>query len=102
MVYTDLAYLYDQFMQETDYNEWIDFTNKHVKDEQKSIVDLGCGTGKLTIELAKQEKEMVGVDISIDMLTQAEQNAQASGVKVFWVNQDIKELSGHENVDAFI
>ncbi|HLQ73344.1 MAG TPA: class I SAM-dependent methyltransferase [Bacillota bacterium] len=105
MVYVNLASLYDQLMDETDYNDWIDFTEKHLKSmafSPQHIVDLGCGTAELTIQLAKRGYSLSGVDIASDMLSQAQQKAIENNVNILWVNQDIRELTGFSETDVFI
>ena len=52
------------------------------------IVDVGCGTGALTLELAKQypqAKQIIGVDSSTGMISKAQQNLHA------WKEQNNKE-----------
>jgi 2-polyprenyl-3-methyl-5-hydroxy-6-metoxy-1,4-benzoquinol methylase len=39
------------------------------------ILDFGCGTGRLTLSLAKRGTEAIGMDVSTDMLSEAEKNA---------------------------
>ena len=59
------------------------------------VLDLGCGTGQIAIPLAKCVGEVVGVDSEQDMLDQAIEAAQASGVvNVTWM------LKKAENIDV--
>ncbi|GEM_PF-478275 len=44
------------------------------------ILDLGCGTGKQLIELSKNVKSTIGVDISEGMLKQAKENVESEGI----------------------
>lgn len=52
------------------------------------ILDIGCGTGRHTVELAKRGYQMTGVDISSGMLNEAEKAAGKAGVKVELVHCD--------------
>jgi SAM-dependent methyltransferase len=53
-----------------------------------SILDVGCGTGRHAIELARRGYRVTGVDISSGMLHQAEKAATQAGVSVKWVHGD--------------
>jgi len=41
----------------------------------KKILDFGCGTGRLTLALAKKGEDTLGMDVSVDMLEEAKKNA---------------------------
>ena len=58
------------------------------------ILEAGCGTGKFTIDLAQMGKKVVAVDISSNMLKQAEKKAQAAGVTdwITFIQGDIENL----------
>ena len=47
-----------------------------------SILDVGCGTGRHSVELAKRGYAVTGLDLSAEMLAQAAQAANAAGVQV--------------------
>ncbi len=67
-----------------------------------SILDVGCGTGRHSIELAKRGYEVTGLDLSAKMLAQAEKGAKAAGVKVNWIRGDATRFSLDEKYDAAI
>jgi len=67
-----------------------------------SILDVGCGTGRHSIELAKRGYAVTGLDLSAEMLAQAEEGAKAAGVKVNWVRSDAARFSLAEKYDAVI
>jgi SAM-dependent methyltransferase len=58
-----------------------------------SILDIGCGTGRHSVELAKRGYMVTGLDLSAEMLAQAEQGAKAVGVKVNWIHSDATRFS---------
>lgn len=83
--YTDFAQVYDTFMDETPYEEWCDYlltllqkyqgekesveaqpenVRENLRQEQNTILDLGCGTGTLTELLARRGYDMIGIDLS--------------------------------------
>jgi len=67
-----------------------------------SILDVGCGTGRHSVELAKRGYTVTGLDLSAEMLAQADRGAKAAGVKVNWVHSDAKRFSLPEKYDAVI
>jgi ubiquinone/menaquinone biosynthesis C-methylase UbiE len=56
------------------------------------ILELACGTGRLTIPLAEQGFNITGVDITPEMLARARQKAQERGVSVTWVQGDARSV----------
>jgi putative methylase len=62
----------------------------------KKVVDLGCGTGKLSIAAALLGAALVvGVDINKENISSACVNAKMVGVTVEYVVGDIESISGH-------
>lgn len=104
MAYQLMAKVYDQFMEDAPYDNWVAFTDKvinHYNITNPTIADLGCGTGEIAIKLAKKYA-VTGVDYSSDMLTIAEQKANEHQVKVDWIHQDLRELAGLSNIELAI
>lgn len=103
-MYVNFALLYDDLMANAPYDKWIEFTQHFIKDKHvKQIVDLGCGTGEITVRLAKDYNSIYGVDLSTTMLSIAQQKAFENNTPhVKWIEQDIRQLSGFSNVDVFI
>ena len=56
------------------------------------VLDVGCGTGRHAIELAKRGCEVTGVDASPRLLEIALQEAKKSGVVINFVNADAREM----------
>ncbi|MFH5182718.1 class I SAM-dependent DNA methyltransferase [Paenibacillus sp. TAB 01] len=112
MAYAEFAYLYDRLMEEMPYPEWLDFLSQcwSKYGKPRTLADLGCGTGSLSIPLARQGIEVYGIDLSDDMLAVAQQKgAEAerhqpfpAGGSVAWLQQDMREWSLHRQVDAVI
>jgi len=117
--YTDFAKVYDELMDETPYHEWAAYIsqlisgygislpygeNKKDKDadelsedeklsqERNLVVELGCGTGRFTEEMARLGYDMVGIDNSSDMLGIARKKLEESGLDIMYLEQDMTEL----------
>jgi len=58
-----------------------------------SILDIGCGTGRHSVELAKRGYAVTGLDLSAEMLAMAAEAADASGIRVEWVHSDATQFS---------
>ena len=67
-----------------------------------SILDVGCGTGRHAVELAKRGFRMTGLDLSRGMLAQGKAAADAAGVDVEWVHADATRFSFPGRFDAAI
>lgn len=102
--YTDFAYIYDKLIDQ-DYEKWADYIEKIFKTYGKKpslVLDLGCGTGSITNILAKRGYDMIGVDLSPDMLNVARDKAVEENLDVLYLCQDIREFELYGTVDAII
>lgn len=103
--YADFAAIYDRLMDNVDYDQWIRRINEIFQAYQlspKRILEVACGTGNITIPLAQQGYEMTGIDISLDMLTVAQDKALAAGQKILFLQQDMTSLELPEAYDALL
>ena len=67
-----------------------------------SILDIGCGTGRHSIELARRGYAVTGLDLSNEMLCRAADAAKSAGVNVNWVRSDATSFSLPEKYDGAI
>jgi SAM-dependent methyltransferase len=65
-----------------------------------AILDLACGTGRHAVELATRGYEVVGFDLSLAMLSRAGDEAQDRGVKLNFLQGDMREMSFEEQFDG--
>lgn len=99
--YSAIAGVYDKLNKEIDYSVWADFVEKCFErflDKKPEIVlDLACGTGRMTREMAARGYDMIGVDGSADMLNEA---YSAGGAGILYLLQDMREFELYGTVGA--
>ena len=103
--YSNFAAVYDEFMDETPYEQWkkmITDTLKKYDINDGIILDLGCGTGVMTEMLACDGYDMIGVDLSQDMLGMAVEKRDKSGHDILYLCQDMTEFELYGTVRAII
>jgi SAM-dependent methyltransferase len=66
------------------------------------ILDVGCGTGRHAVELARRGYQVTGVDFSAGMLAKARKAAAQVGVTVEWVHCDVLDYRPTTQFDAAI
>lgn len=104
-MYGNFAYIYDRLMQDVPYEQWLVYLDELFKKYQVQpgkALDLGCGTGTLTVPLAQKGWQVTAVDLSADMLAVADAKAREAGVQVHWVQQDMRELQVGTGFDLVI
>ncbi len=107
MIYDLLAPFYDAVNSELDYKAWADFVDKLIEREYTEgrpelVLDLGSGTGKMTLELSRRGYDMTGVDYSPEMLNIAREEAEKEGQNILWLCQDITEFELYGTVDLTV
>ncbi|WP_245983420.1 class I SAM-dependent DNA methyltransferase [Ammoniphilus oxalaticus] len=103
--YTRLAQVYDRFMADAPYEEWVRFAESEWMQFQltpKKVMDLACGTGSISVLLAKRGYQVTGIDLSEEMLTIAEEKGRGEGVRLQLYQQDMVELRSPEPMDSII
>ncbi|MDQ3368988.1 MAG: class I SAM-dependent methyltransferase [Myxococcota bacterium] len=69
----------------------------------KSVLELGCGTGRIAIPLAVKGSQVTGIDTSESMLAQARRNARGAGVDLEWVHGDMRTFElGRDDFDLVV
>ena len=102
-LYTSFAEVYDQLMDNVNYEDWADFYAGLLQSggvgPGSKVCECACGTGSLTLPLQKRGFQMTGVDLGREMLWQAAQKARARGDRsVLWIAErglrKVRILSG--------
>lgn len=107
-ILTNLQDFFNQHAADYDSNEFthntlaeIDFILEHLKIAPASrILDVGCGTGRHSVQLAKHGFTITGIDLSEGMLAIARQRAQDNHASVEFIRADATRWSGDENYDV--
>jgi len=80
-----------------------DFIEQEINyDRNIKILDLGCGTGRHSIELAKRGYQVVGIDLSASLLKRAKQKALEQNLEIDFQKYDARKLSFCEEFDLVI
>jgi len=117
-MYRDFAYVYDELMDATPYEEWCEFLVKLIEkygvskpernvadvldSERNLVVDLGCGTGTLTELLYQKGYDCIGIDNSESMLDIAMEKRAESGSEILYLLQDMRELELYSTVGTIV
>ena len=70
--------------------------------EAKTVLDAGCGLGRIAVELASLGLDVTGVDIIQSELEAAAESAQAEGVSLKLLKKDLRQLDMNEAFDCVI
>ncbi len=106
--YNILAPVYDRLNGTVDYAAWADYIEKCIEKyggagRGASILDLGCGTGSMTIELAKRGYDMTALDLSEEMLSEADRRARDAGIgSILFLRGDMCSFELYGTVDHII
>lgn len=99
--YVNFAQVYELFMEEVPYDQWaknFEYVWNKYGIKPNTIVDLGCGTGKLTYILKQKGYDLIGIDISSEMLSQA----TSYSPDILYLNQNMTNFELFNKVDCFI
>lgn len=103
--YKELAISYDRLTNDVDYAAVVDFYFEILAHEglkPRTAVDLACGTGSVTALLAQRGIRTIGVDMSEDMLTVAQQKVQHMDQPPLFVCQKLQQLKLSRGVDLAV
>ncbi|HOA31410.1 MAG TPA: class I SAM-dependent methyltransferase [Clostridia bacterium] len=111
MMYDSLAEFYNRFTKDINYKQLAEFVHEQFSGsglfkgtDSPCVVDLACGTGSLALELLKYGYDMIGVDLSYEML-EAARDAEyevTGGSSIIWICQDMSELELHGPVSGMV
>jgi 2-polyprenyl-3-methyl-5-hydroxy-6-metoxy-1,4-benzoquinol methylase len=80
-----------------------DFIEKEIhSNKELEIIDIGCGTGRHSIELSKRGYSVTGIDLSESLLARAKEKAIKQGLKINFLKHDARNLPFHSQFDVAI
>ncbi len=103
--YHALAASYDRLTNDINYQNTVDFYQQILAREQlqvRTVADLACGTGSVAVLLAQQGLQVIGVDMSEEMLCVAQQKAQSLDNPPMFVCQRLENLRMPRGVDLAV
>ena len=101
--YGGFALVYDEFMDNVDYHQWCDYAAKLLTKygaKDGTLVEIGCGTGTGTMLLHEKGYNMIGIDLSQEMLEIAESKKEEEDI--VYVLQDATNLQLPYAVPAMV
>jgi len=106
-MYSELSHAYDALTLDVDYASYAEYLKKHLASagiESGIILDLACGTGTLSFLLAEAGYKVIGVDISEDMLAEAQSKTYDCRAKIppVFIRQDMRRLDLYGTVRACV
>lgn len=101
-VYGGFASVYDMFMDNIPYDDWLRYLKGLLEKRgicDGVVVELACGTGEMTKRLSETGYNMIGVDLSEEMLAVAREKCSE---EVLLLHQDMRELDLYGSVSAIV
>ncbi len=107
MTYGFLAQSYDALTRDVNYHKLADHLERQFRKARcdvHTVLDLACGTGALTWLLADRGYEMIGVDLSEEMLAQAREKGgdHPDAAPPLFLHQSMDKLDLYGNIDACV
>ena len=92
-LFTNYARAYDRQPFTAGTTNEVDFIEREISYKKNiRILDVGCGTGRHSIELAKRGYDVTGIDLSEDQLKRAKEKAREAGVMINFLRQDARSF----------
>jgi len=102
--YGNFAFVYDALTDDVEYQKRCDYLetlfSKHMDTRPSLIADLGCGTGTVCSIMSGRGYDMIGIDSSSMMLSQAINKPGSE--KILYLNQDMVSFELYGTVDVFL
>ncbi len=105
MSYDDFSRFYDRLTDNVEYEKRADYFCRLLSlcgINNGILLDLGCGTGSMSVRMAEKGFEVIGVDSSVGMLGAAQQKMFESGQQMLLLNQPMQDIDLYGTVDCAI
>ena len=104
--YTGFAKVYETFMDNIPYGVWTKYIKGLLTEYGVApgslLCELGCGTGSMTRRLAEAGYDMIGIDLSEEMLDIARYDHPECEQDILYLNQDMREFELYGTVAAVV
>lgn len=104
--YSALARIYDTLMYDVPYQQWAEYLEKLLQNNGvksgSRILEYACGTGNLTTLFAQKGYMLTAVDVSEEMLFQAQEKTRKKALSVTYVCADMCEFQLNKPVSAIV
>tara|TARA_Y100000310_G_scaffold345821_1_gene470510 strand:- start:19060 stop:19785 length:726 start_codon:yes stop_codon:yes gene_type:complete len=98
--YKEISLIYDAAIDPS--TSFLSFLQRFLGKKKLKVLDIGCGTGKYSLPLAKAGHNVLGVDSSKEMLTVARKNANKEKVKIKFRQGDARNLNVGNDFDLVV
>ncbi|MBR3781267.1 MAG: class I SAM-dependent methyltransferase [Clostridia bacterium] len=105
MSYDDFSRYYDLLTDNVEYKKRADYFCRLLSMcgiNEGILLDLGCGTGSMSFEMADRGFDVIGVDSSIGMLSAAQQKMFENAKHILLLNQKMQEIDLYGTVDCAV
>ena len=99
-IYEGFAASYDLFMDNIPYDEWAEYLQGLLMEygvQDGLLLELGCGTGNMASRMADRGYDMIGIDLSGDMLEAAREKCPG---QILFLQQDMRQMELYGTVAA--
>ncbi len=103
--YGDFAYYYDLLTGNVDYESRSDYISSLLAENgvgKGILLDLACGTGTMSLLLSKKGYDVIGVDASEEMLSQAQEKKMQENADIIFLCQRMEELDLFGTINAAV
>ena len=97
--YKKFAYYYDEVIQETNYDLWVEFVEPYLKKSDK-ILDLACGTGTFATMLKLNGYDVSGLDLSDEIIEIANEKRKINRLDINFYVDDMTTFKVEDKKDV--
>ncbi len=104
-MYRNFAKYYDHLITDLSYSDRAVYFKKVIDTflpETTLLLDMGCGTGSLCVELANLGYDVTGVDVSPEMLSEAVAKTSQTEHNILYLCQDMREIDLYGTMDTVL
>lgn len=99
--YQRFAHIYDELMQDIPYDQYVNWVMKYApSNDYPTLIDVGCGTGTLTLQFHQAGYDVTGIDLSEEMLAVANDRFQEVGVSIPLFAMSMDQIEGFSEIDV--